>query len=140
MALRDIQETIERDTRDPVKQVCLRLVDGLAAMSADQLQRLTFTILADFAGTSPDADDLHAALTALTTMRHSPLQLYFVFYDAGDDREIAIPAPDVMQSVDEGVFAHPRTGEEVPDFASNLKPVYKATREFVEAIARGDEG
>lgn len=140
MALREIQETIDRDTRDPVKQVCLRIVNRLAAMSADQLQRLTFTILADFAGTSPDADELHAALTALTTMQHSPLMLYFVFYDAGDDREIAVPASDVMQSVDEGIFVHPRTGEEVPDFAQELKPVYKATREFADAIARGDAG
>lgn len=140
MALREIQETIDRDTRDPVRQVCLRLVDRLAAISPDQLQRLTFTILADFAGTSTDADELHAALTALTTMQHSPLQLYFVFYDEGDDREIAIPASDVMQSVDEGIFAHPRTGEEVPDFTRQLKPVYKATREFSDAIARGDAG
>jgi hypothetical protein len=140
MALRDIQETIGRDTRDPIRQVCLRLVDRLAAISADQLQRLTFTILADFAETSPDADELHSALTALTTMKHSPLQLYFVFYDAEDDREIAIPASDVMQAVDEDIFVHPRTGEEVPDFARQLKPVYKATREFADAIARGDEG
>lgn len=140
MALRDIQETIDRDTRDPVRQVCLRLIDRLAAISPDQRQRLTFTILADFAGTSPEADELHAALTALTTMKLSPLTLYFVFYDAGDDREIAIPASDVMQSVDDGVFVHPRTGEEIPDFARQLKPVYKATREFADAIARGDEG
>ena len=103
MALQDIQETIDRATRDPVRQVCLRLIDRLAAISPDQLQRLTFTILADFAGTSPEADELHAALTTLTTMKFSPLKLYFVFYDAGDDSEIAIPASDVMQSVDEGV-------------------------------------
>lgn len=134
MALRDIKESLTRDIREPVLHVCQTLVDRLAAMRPTQLQRLTYVLLADFAQTKPDDDVFQSALTALTTIKHNPLTLYFVFYDEADDREIAISASEVMQSVDESVFIHPRTGEEVADFASQLKPVYKASQEFVNAL------
>jgi hypothetical protein len=139
MALQDIKENIARDIREPVLHVCQTLVDRLALMQPAQLQRLTYMLLADFAQTRPDDDVFHAALTALTTIKHNPLTLYFVFYDEADDREIAITALEVMQSVDEAMFIHPRTGEEVQDFESQLKPVYKASQEFINALAVGNE-
>lgn len=134
MALQDIKENIARDIREPVLHVCQNLVDRLAAMRPDQLQRLTYILLADFAQTRPDDDVFQSALTALTTIKHNPLTLYFVFYDEGEDREIAVSASEVMQSVDEAVFIHPRTGEEIEDFTGQLKPVYKASQEFVNAL------
>lgn len=138
MALQDIKENIARDIREPVLHVCQALVDRLAAINPGQLERLTYTILADFAEKKPDDDVLHAAITALTTIQHNPLTLYFIFYDAGEDREIAISASEAMLSVDEAVFIHPRTGEEVEDFESQLKPVYKASQEFIDALAVGN--
>jgi hypothetical protein len=134
MALQDIKENLVRDIREPVLHVCQTIVDRLAGMRPTQLQRLTYVLLADFAQTKPDDDVLQSALTALTTIKHNPLTLYFVFHDEADDREIAISASEVMQSVDEAIFIHPRTGEEIEDFASQLKPVYKASQEFVKAL------
>lgn len=139
MALQDIRENIERDIREPVLHVCQTLIDRLAKMNPAQLQRLTYMILADFAGSRPEDDIFQAALTALTTIKHNPLTLYFVFYDAGEDREFAISAAEAIQSVDEALFIHPRTGEEVADFESLLKPVYRASQEFINAIAVGNE-
>jgi hypothetical protein len=95
-------------------------------------------LLAEFAETRPDDDVLQAAVTALTTIKHSPLMLYFVFYDQEEDREIAISASEVMQSVDEETFIHPRTGDEIQDFSALLKPVYRASPEFVAALASGN--
>lgn len=138
MALQDIKENIARDIREPVLHVCQTIVDRLAAIKPDQLQRLTYTILADFAEKKPDDDVFLSALTALTTIKHNPLTLYFIFYDSGEDREVVISASEAMQSVDEAVFIHPRTGEEVEDFESQLKPVYKASQEFINALAVGN--
>ena len=138
MALQDIKENIARDIREPVLHVCQTLVDRLASMEPAQLQRLTYMVLAEFAHTKPDDDVFHSALTALTTIRHNPLTLYFVFYDEAEDREIAVSASEFMQSVDEALFIHPRTGEEVPDFERQLKPVYKASQEFVKALSVGN--
>ncbi len=138
MVLKEIQDNIARDVHEPIKHVCLKLVEKLSSMRPAQLQRLTFMLLADFAEKQFDDDQLQAALTALTTIKHNPLTLYFVFYDEGEDREIAISASEAMQSVDEDVFIHPRTGEEVEDFARQLKPVYKVSQEFAAAIAGQD--
>lgn len=138
MALQDIKENIARDIREPVLHVCQTIVDRLAAIKPDQLQRLTYTILANFAEKKPDDDVFLSALTALTTIKHNPLTLYFIFYDTGEDREIAISASEAMQSVDESVFIHPRTGEEVEGFESQLRPVYKASQEFINALAVGN--
>jgi hypothetical protein len=66
--------------------------------------------------------------------------MYFVFYDAGEDREIAISVKEAMQSVDDAYFIHPRTGEEVSDFERKLKPVFKASNEFVAALVDGHDG
>lgn len=135
MALQDIKENLARDIREPVLRVCQTLVDRLATMKPAELQRLTYLVLAKFAHTKPDDDVLHSALTVLTTIRHNPLTLYFIFYDEAEDREIAVTASEAMQSVDEALFIHPRTGEEVPDFERKLKPVYRASQEFLHAIA-----
>lgn len=134
MSLNDIKENLNRDIRQPVLRVCETLVDRLAQMQPNQLQRLTFQLLASFAETKPDDDVLQAALTALTTINHNPLTLYFVFYDEGEDREVSISASEVMQSVDDAIFVHPRTGEQIPQFENYLKPVYRASNEFVDAI------
>ena len=137
MALDDIRHNIDRDIREPLLPVCRALVDRLATMKPDQLQRLTYILLADFVQRRPDDDLFQSALTALTTIKHNPLTMYFVFYDAGEDREIAISVNEAMRSVDEALFIHPRTGEEVADFERQLKPVFRASKEFVAAITGG---
>ena len=140
MALEDIKRNIDRDIREPLLPVCRALVDRLATMKPNQLQRLTYMLLADFVHRRPDDDVFQSALTALTTIKHNPLTMYFVFYDAGEDREIAISVKEVMQSVDDAYFIHPRTGEEVSDFERQLKPVFKASNEFVAALAGTHDG
>jgi hypothetical protein len=139
MALKDIKANIARDIREPVLHICETLVDRLAAMRPAQLERLTYMLLADFAQSRPDDDVFQSALTALTTIKHNPLTLYFVFYDEADDREIAISASEAMQSVDNAVFIHPRTGEEVKNFTTHLKPVYRASPEFVKSLTVDNE-
>jgi hypothetical protein len=138
MALQDIKENIARDIREPVLNVCLTIVDRLAKIKPDQLQRLTYTILADFAERKPDDEIFLSALTALTTIKHNPITLYFLFYDFEDDCEIKISASEAIQSVDDGLFIHPRTGEDVKNFANQLKPVYKASEEFINALVVGN--
>lgn len=140
MALNDIKRNIDRDIREPLLPVCRALVDQLATMKPDQLQRLTYILLADFVQRRPDDEVFQAALTALTSIKHNPLTTYFVFYDAGENREIPISAKEAMQSVDEALFIHPRTGEEVTDFESQLKPVFRASREFMAALKGGNGG
>ena len=132
--MKDIRQNIDRDIRDPLLPVCRALVDRLATMKPNQLQRLTYMLLAEIVQRRPDDDLLQSALTALTTIKHNPLTMYFVFYDTGEDREISISVREVMQSVDESLFIHPRTGEEVEDFERKLKPVFKASKEFVAAL------
>lgn len=140
MALEDIKRNIDRDIREPLLPVCRALVDRLATMKPNQLQRLTYILLADFVHRRPDDDVFQSALTALTSIKHNPLTMYFVFYDAGDDREIAISVKEAMQSVDDACFIHPRTGEEVSDFERQLKPVFKASNEFVAALTGSHDG
>jgi hypothetical protein len=140
MALDDIRQNIDRDIREPLLPVCRALVDRLATMKPDQLQRLTYMLLADFVQRRPDDDVFQSALTALTTIKHNPLTMYFVFYDAGEDREIPISVNEAMLSVDEALFIHPRTGEEVADFERQLKPVFRASNEFVSALTNRHAG
>jgi hypothetical protein len=140
MALEDIKQNIDRDIREPLLPVCRALVDQLAKMKPNQLQRLTYMLLADFVQRRPDDEVFQSALTALTSIKHHPLTMYFVFYDADEEREIAISVRDAMQSVDEALFIHPRTGEEVPDFERQLKPVFRASKEFIAALTGGHDG
>lgn len=139
MALEDIKQNIGRDIREPLLSVCRALVDRLATMKPNQLQRLTYMLLAGFVQRQPDDNVFQAALTALTMIKHNPLTMYFVFYDADEDREISISVKEAMQSADEALFIHPRTGEEVADFERQLKPVFRASKEFVAAL-QGDHG
>lgn len=134
MALDDIRQNIDRDIREPLLPVCRALVDRLSTMKPNQLQRLTYMLLAEFVQRRPDDDVFQSALTALTTIKHHPLTMYFVFYDADEDREIALSVKEAMQSVDEALFIHPRTGEEVANFEQQLKPVFRASTEFVAAL------
>lgn len=138
MRMRDIKRNIENDIRGPVLNVCQEIVDRLAGMEPSQLERLTYMLLAGFAKRSPDDETFQSALTALTTIKCHPLTLYFVFFDEDDDREIAISASEAMRSVDDNVFVHPRTGEAVRNFTNQLKPVFRASKEFVDALMVDD--
>jgi hypothetical protein len=135
MGIAQIRESIERDLREPVLHLCHELVDKMAAMKPDQLNRLTYLTLSSFVNKPADDEIFQSALTALTTVNHNPLTLYFLFLDEADDREIAISAAEVMLSVDENFFVNPRTGEEIKNFVPLLKPVFRATKEFIDSLA-----
>lgn len=136
MKVDEIKDSLARDVREPWLHVCHQVVDEMARRRPVELFRLTYMMIAGFVGRSAEDEILQSAITTLTTHRHHPLTMYYVFLDVADDREIAISSSDVMQSVDENVFIHPRTGEEVPDFADLIRPVFKASGEFLDGIRR----
>lgn len=136
MEFRQIRATIESAFQEPVLHVCLSIVDRLAVMKPAQTKRLTYVLLARMAHCDAQDDAFQAAVTGLTSMQHRPLTMYFVMDDFEDEREISISASEVFRSVDEQLFIHPRTGDVVPDFADRLKPVFRASDEFLDAVAR----
>lgn len=134
MDIDGIKLRLKTDYSGPVSELCLALVDRMAAMPVDQLQRLTIPLLANFVSLPPQDVVLQSAITALTTVRDHPLTLYFIFLDTEDDREIEVPASEVLLSVDEGVFIHPRTGDPVGNFRTLLQPAYKASVDFAQML------
>lgn len=134
MLLDDIKRSYAQDLDEPIAGLCLHLVDSLAHVPPKQLRRISLAWLASIADRKWDDDEFQAALTALTTSRLHPLTMYFVWHDRDEDREVAFSAGDVMRAVEETVFIHPRTGEEIPDFERELTPVLRASDAFMQFL------
>lgn len=132
--IQKIVDGLERDLSGPLAETCLLLVNRLSQMPADQLRRLTFPLLGGLAEREPQDALLQSAVTALTTVRHNPLVLYFIFLDVEDDREIDVSAAEVMQSLKDGLFIHPRTGIPVAEFKALLQPAYRISPEFSSVL------
>lgn len=136
MDMSRISTELTRGLESPVSDVCRELMDQLASRPKEELRRLTFLWLARSVHRQWDDQVFQSALTALTTMRHHPLTMYYVMYDPVEDRELAISASEAMRSFDDQEFIHPRTGEAVPDFEKNLIPVFRASEEFLGILAQ----
>lgn len=135
MKLEQIAASIAADVREPALDVCLRLVNELAKRPPDQLQRLSYIFLAKLVNTKVEDNDFRTALHTLVNHRHHPLTLYYVFLDEGDGREIPLSMRDVKEALDDNEFVHPRTGELVPQYQKLIRPVFKASEEFAEALS-----
>lgn len=138
MKLEQIKASLEADVREPTREICLRLLHELAKRQPDQLQRLTYMLLAKMVETPIEDSTFQTALSVLTNHRHHPLTMYYVFYDEEDGREIPLSAKEVIASVDEDEFVHPRTGEVVMNYQRLIRPVFRASKEFAASLANDD--
>lgn len=114
----------------PVSRVCQDLIREFSMRPTDQQRRMSFAWLAKLVDRSWDDPLFQSAVTALTTVPHHPLVMYFVMHDEVEDREIPLSLQYVKRCLAEGEFVHPRTGEEIPDASKRLVPVFCLSSSF----------
>ncbi|MCP1214306.1 hypothetical protein [Acetobacter okinawensis] len=134
MTINDLKASIADNMDERVAQVCLAIIDRMANMEPAQMERLTYRLLAHMAHRSVEDKIFQSAVTTLTSAEHHPLVMYFLFYDEAENREVSVSSSDAMQSVRDGYFIHPRTGEEIYEFTKLLIPAFKPSTEFLRCI------
>ena len=137
MSLQVIFDTVHSDLSGQVEEICLKILEQMQRCEIDQLERVTYPIIASWTELKPSDKMLHSAVRALTHLRHSPLEMYFVFLDIEDDIEIALPVEEIAEALREEYFVHPRTGNHISNFENLLIPVFRASEEYVKGAEGG---
>ncbi|WP_139798213.1 hypothetical protein [Fulvimarina manganoxydans] len=129
MSVEDIKVEVRTGWSDvPAADLCLRIIDFLAARREDELRMLTFRELSVAAG----VDDVDAELlTAVAILRNlSVLDARALLVDA-DEMEYEIDPSDLAEAHLTGELVHPHTGELVENYAGRLVPFFVPTKRFL---------
>lgn len=129
-----VVEQVTEGLEPSVSAACASVIEALGAIPAEELRRITVMWLASSARLRWDDATMQSALAALTSVRCHPLDMYFIMYDELTRRELTFEVDEVSQSLSEGELIHPHTGEPIPDFTRQLKPVYRLTPQFARML------
>jgi len=120
------EEIVQRWPDLPAAHLCVLILDKLETLETSQLSFVTFTTFANMADRKQiDIDVLHA-VNILTNTRFSLFDSHAMFIDEANS-EHEIPVSDLNKAKATGVFIHPETGEEVPDFEKHVFPFFSAS-------------
>ncbi|GAB2626749.1 hypothetical protein [Novilysobacter erysipheiresistens] len=114
---------------DPeVREICTRLVDGLANRVATNTTRWTFKSLSKLAQRQPDDPLLQRCIQILTTRpRVKILDMHFLFFDPLVPDSIGEPIDDeeVAAAYSQGFLVDPLKGREIQNFEKALVPYFQ---------------
>lgn len=127
MSATDIKSELERRWGDdPVALVCVKIVDFIASLPAEERQLLTYaTFMKATNKPVPDAE-LATAIGILVNSKIAALDTWAMYTDElGEDFELTPQELSTVQANKE--LIHPETGEPVPDYENYLVPFFVPT-------------
>lgn len=111
---------------DPViADSCRAVAAYMEATPREHLRMLSFTTLAQILGKQSVDDEVVRVATLLSTSACHLLTKKWMFLDAETGDEYELGVDEVRACADEGVFAHPESGELVQDAANHIFPFFE---------------
>lgn len=120
----------ERWPRDIATDLCIRLVEIMETLPAEQLRLLTFSSINRLLKKPGVDENTLRALAILAGSTLHVLDTLFVFKDA-DYEKWDLDKHDIEVARDTGFFAHPLTGDPVEDFEGKVFPYFAASDDFL---------
>lgn len=100
-----------------------RVFDYLIGTNPNQLQHLTFNRLRQIAQVTNDLTLMHI-LAVFTGPSFNLLDQHFEFLDETDDEYIDLTPEIVAESIESGIFLHPKTGESICEYQAKIYVYY----------------
>lgn len=126
-----LKEEVSKNWGDhPACRLCINIIEYLGASSADELAMLTFTDLKEAAGELEITEEVIRAVTLLSSTSIHALDTHLLFID-DEDHEFEIEKAQLAEARKRGVFIHPKTGTQVPDFESKIVPFFVPSQRFL---------
>lgn len=114
----------ERWGGDPIAKICKQILEFVASHPNQSQVMLNYSDLLKITGKRYTSEALQRALSILIS-RFSALQLGIVFFDeAGDPHYLDDEAK--IEFVENGLLAHPETGQLIDDASDKAYPYYLA--------------
>lgn len=136
MSADQIKAEIARDFNGiPIANVCLRLVEFVERLPADQTEMLTYRTFQRALDKASVDEELVAAITLLTSSKLAAFDMHGMFID--DENEYELTAGELAQIHQTGELIHPHTGEAVADFESKLIPFFTPSARFTDDLRHG---
>lgn len=124
MSAEDIKAELREGWSDiPAAELCLRIVEYIAAASEGQMKMLTFKSLSHAAGLREVNSDLLTAVAILAGSRISALDAHALFIDDNEE-EFELSSEDFDLVNTSGQLIHPETGQAVSNARSKVVPFF----------------
>ena len=124
-----IKEELERGADPDLLPDCLRILEFMDRLPDEQLEMLSWSSLAKATGRKAPDKVLIAAVAYLVNSPAHVLEPKGLFIDENDEEYVLTPEV-IHAAIEDGVFAHPYTGELVADFAKHVFPFFHASDRF----------
>lgn len=130
MSVSQIKEDLNNRWRDDaVLEVCLRIVDYIAALPPPERRMLTFRAICRAARKKRVDDELLSALNVLVGSTVAALDARAMLVDE-DQTEYELDPQTFAKAQATGELIHPETGEPVPEFATRIVPFFVPSERF----------
>lgn len=126
-----LKEEVSRNWGEhPACRLCIKIIEHMNALPADELAMLTFADLKDASGEQEFSQRIVDAAALLSSTSIHALDTHLLFID-DEENEIEIDKADLATARRSGVFIHPKTGDPVCDFESKIIPFFVASKRFL---------
>lgn len=122
----------------PSAALSIRLLDFVVKLPEAETRLMTIPMLANGIGHEEIDGDLLTAITILVSSSLSLLQPRAMFIEEGEE-EFELGPADLSAARQQGVLAHPQTGEAIADFETKLYPFFVPTARL-KAIMQTEHG
>ncbi|MFD1791491.1 hypothetical protein ACFSE0_07550 [Ochrobactrum teleogrylli] len=129
------KEIAARWRNSPAALLCVKILDKVEDIPLEQLNFVTFKTFANMAE-HPSIDlEILGAVNILTNSSFALFDAQAVFID-----EFEVEYPITLKELNDakrtGIFIHPDSGMDVPDFADRIFPVFSASSKLHDEIAK----
>ncbi|MFH5923823.1 hypothetical protein [Roseomonas xinghualingensis] len=107
----------------PAAKLCLKIIDFVASLPAEQVRMLTFSNLCRVVGKRAPDGDLLTAVTILVSSKIHALDTHTLFID-DNQAEHEIDPEDLRDAKLSGTLVHPVSGELVSNYEAHLVPFF----------------
>lgn len=124
---------LKREIRDkwanlPAAELCVLIIDYVAALMPDQAEMLTFSTFCHATGKEKPDADLVTAVGILANSNIDVFDAHAMLID--EDLETEINPEDLAEARQTGELIHPLTGLSVKDFEAHLHPFFVPSQRF----------
>jgi len=137
MSISDLKREIAAGwERTPAAELSYQIIDFMAPLDEQQLRMLTIPVLLDVLEKRQIDADFMAALAILANSSVQILDSKAIFADDDGD-EYHLETEEFEEVRRANAFAHPESGELVPNYEAKLIPYFGPSERFLKARSDG---
>lgn len=126
-------ELKERWADQPALELCVRIVDYIGRVGAQQSSMLTYRSFAKILNRDNVDSDIIQAIAILSSSNIAALDPHALFVDE-DDNEHEIPAEELSEAIQDGNVIHPVTGVKLLDAHDRIIPFFEPSEKLASSL------